>query len=201
VKFEPFILYSYSVGPSIIHSARGEFLPATGAQGGNPQLAAMGMTLESMRNHFAASIMFLEGNPVPRLPGVPQVGFESRYVMGQHNGQLVDYRPTLLNLLEVSNLDRTTFAGLVSASVDAHVGAATFFSREALRIDRLKEAFKDAGSLESLRLKLLSTITVFLGFDHDAFFTLESRDADFVEEVLRSARLERKREPSQRGHG
>jgi len=197
VKFEPFVLFRYSVGPSLIHSAWGAFLPATGVQGGDPQLAAMAMTLESMRNDFASSIMFLEGDPVPRLTGVPQVGFESRYVMGQHNGQLVDYRPTPLNLLEVSNLDRTTFAGLVSTCVDAHIGVATFFSRDALRIDRLKEAFKEAGSLESLRLKLLSSITVLLGFDHDAFFTLESRDADFVEQVLKSARLERKREPSQ----
>ena len=109
------------------------------------------------------------------------------------------YKPTLLHLLDVSASDTVNFAGLASAEVDTHrdvdIGVATLFSNEAVPMGRLKEAFGEAASLESLRSKLLSLTSVFLGFDHDAFFTLESRDADFVEEVLKSARLNRERKP------
>jgi len=199
VKFEPFVLYNFSESASHIHSIWGEFQSLAGVADDDPQLVALERTLETMRRDFAGCFILLEGVSSSRPATVPQLDFESKYVMGQHNGKLVAYKPTLLHLLDVSASDTVNFAGLASAEVDTHrdvdIGVATLFSNEAVPMDRLKEAFGEAMSLESLRSKLLSLTTVFLGFDHDAFFTLESRDADFVEEVLKSARLDRERKP------
>lgn len=197
VKFEPFVLYEYSVGPALVHSVWGEFLGRKGDLSGNAQLSSLEATLESLRHEFPTSAILLEGDSAPPLTGAFHVSFESRYVMDQHNGRFVECRPTLLHLFDISKVEKVNFAGLVSADVDDHVGVdigvATFFSKEALRLDRLKADIEGSKSLESLHLKIVSAITAFLGFDHDAFFTLKSRDADFVEEVMKSARLEHAR--------
>jgi hypothetical protein len=199
MKFEPFVLYNFSESTSYIHSIWGEFQSLSGVADDDPQLVALERTLESMRRDFPGCFVLLEGDSSSRPATVPHLDFESKYVVGQHNGKLVAYKPTLLHLLDVSTSDTVNFAGLVSAVVDTHrdvdIGVATLFSNEVVPMDRLKETFGEAVSLESLRSKLLSLTTVFLGFDHDAFFTLESRHADFVEEVLRSARLDRERKP------
>jgi len=198
VNFEPFILQSYSVSPSNIHEVWGEFLPLAGVTGVNPQLAAMERTVEMLRRESATCLLFLEGDSPPQIAGATCASFESRYVMDQHNGNLVEYRVSVVHLIDATNADKINYAQLLSADVDdlvnVDIGVAVFFSNVALRLDQVKEAFGSAESIESLRKKLHSIVTAYFGFDHDAFFTFESRDGDLVEEALRSARLRRGRD-------
>jgi len=198
VNFEPFILQSYSVSPSNIHAVWGEFLPLAGVTGANPQLAAMERTVERLRHEFATCLLFLQGDSPPRIAGATCASFESRYVMDQHNGNLVEYRVSVVHLIDATNADKISYAQLLSADVDdlvdVDIGVAVFFSNVALRLDQVKEAFESAESIESLRTKLHSIVTAYFGFDHDAFFTFESRDGDLVEKALRSARVRRGRD-------
>jgi hypothetical protein len=157
----------------------------------------MERTLERLRREFATCLLFLEGDSPPPIAGATGASFESRYVMAQHNGKFVDH-VSVVHLVDATNADKISYAPLLSADVDDRVdvdiGVAVFFSKVALRLDQVKEAFESAESTESLRKKLHSIVTAYLGFDHDAFFTFESRDGDLVEEALRSARVGRGRD-------
>src|SRR5947208_16543330 len=101
VKFEPFVLYTFSESSSHIHSIWGEFQSLAGVADDDPQLVALERTLETMRRDFAGCFILLEGVSSSRPATVPQLDFDSKYVIGEHNGKLVAYTHTVLPLLRV----------------------------------------------------------------------------------------------------
>ncbi len=169
-----------------------------GSRDTNPQLTAMQETLESLRREFLSCVLFLEGDTPFRILRVPRVTFESRYVMAQFNGVLVEHKPLTVHLLDMANAEAVDHTSLLSADIgglaNVDIGVAAFYSNEPLNLDSLKRMFAGANDLASLHADLLSAVVAYLGFDHDAFFTFESRDTALVEEVLKSARLPRGRE-------
>lgn len=178
MKFEPFKMYQYeySIVPARTHSIWGGF----------KGLAAMSLTLDSLRHTFSSCVLLIDGDIPESLLGAYRLPLESRYTVGGHNGRLVQCAVRPVHFLDVSSVDALDYAGMLLSLPSAALFSLT--SRSPL--EPVKAGFDKAVNLESLRASLFSIIAAYIGFDHDAFFTFETRDAAMVREALRSADIE-----------
>ena len=187
MRLEPFVLYRYHLTPDRIHSIWGEFKPLGATYPPDPQLGALDKSLNRLRGDFASCVLFLDEfrhqGPPPALMNAPQLHFESRFGLQEHNGGMWEYDSVSVRLLDVSGPNSVDFAGLVSSETSA----AVFYLRTAQTLSALRELFDRVRNLGTLRAELLSVAAVYIGFDHDAFFTLETRDDDLYRDALQSA--------------
>ena len=178
-------MYGYSVSPSGIHAVWGEFKAAhtqpdaaTGAE-----WLALGRTLENLRKDFPSCLVLLHENPPSELLTKSRVQIKSRYGLSEHNGRLARYPDTTLHLLDVSDVRSLNYQALVSRGYSA---AALFLTNQ-LPLEEVKQEFENAVGVEALRATLIARVGAYLGFDHDAFFTFETRRAALVRDILRDA--------------
>ncbi|HKZ48643.1 MAG TPA: hypothetical protein VJ397_07650 [Thermoplasmata archaeon] len=148
----------------------------------DPQLMALSNTLNSLRLELPSSVLFTEG-PVPgTLEDFPQVRFQSRYRLEEHNGGIFA-APSVVRLIDLAGSGTIDFASLVSAEPSA----AVFFSRGDHTCEAIQAELQSAPSLDELGARLFAKVTAYCGFDHDAFFTFETQDEGLLADVLRSA--------------
>lgn len=190
MKFESYALYSYSRSPSLIHSIWGEFegVEATepfNLRVFNPQVAALGKTLDAARHELPFSALLLDGDPATPLPEWPHIRFESRYRLEEHNGRMGAYGKGMVQLLDASDRQPLDYSSLLRATSSA----AMFYMRGTLSLDSLRQPFEKTDSLERFRANLFSHVAAYIGFDHDAFFTFETRETDLVRDALQSAKI------------
>ena len=182
--FEPFIMYSYSLlSPERIHSIWGEFKAGDQGPLRNRQMYALGKTLESMRRDFASCLLLVSGSLPSALLKNSHLRLESRFGVGEHNGRIEQYPGPYLGFIAESGAEPVDYVGLTSPGVSF----AALLSAKPPSLQAIKDMVAQATGPGRLRADLLDLIKVYIGFDHDAFFTLETKNAELVREALRSA--------------
>jgi len=178
-------MYGYSVSPSGIHSVWGEFKSAhtqpdtaTGAE-----WLALNRTLETLRRDFQTCLVLLHRDPPSDFPTKSRIQIKSRYGLSEHNGRLARYPDTTLSILDVSDVKSLNYQALISGGYSA----AALFSTNQLLPETIKQDFENAVGLDALRATLMARVGAYLGFDHDAFFTFETRHAALVRDILQAA--------------
>ena len=115
----------------------------------------------------------------------------NRFGVSEHNGGLVGPDYASSSLVDASRIPPLDFSVLVSEVEQNRGSAAALFAKGRVALEDAKAEFIRARNPEDLRDSLLRLFLVYLGFDHDAFFTLETRDNGIVNDVLRSGKVTR----------
>ena len=188
VLFEPFTCYRYSVSASGIHSVWGEFQWADASPSPNPQLRALGKALETLRREFASSVLMVDGEPPEYVLAYPFIRIVSRYGVAEHNGGLFSSRASLTVLLvdirAAASLNYPDIADRPQSQRPCY--SAGLYGMESLDLGVVAAEFRQAISIDDLRNRLMLRFTAYMGFDHDAFFTFETKDEGVIADVLKS---------------
>ncbi len=183
VRFEPVVMYSFEYLHGR-HRIWGEFRPAPDSR---DELEPMGITLERLRESYPSSILLVSGGRVTSLPSALDVVVESRIGIGEHNGVLMTLQGTLpLLLMETAGAGPVNHVRLAA---DPSHPCGYLFARVEGGLKELAGLFEKADVLENLTPKVFARAVAYLGFDHDAFFTLETTDASLAREAVQTATL------------
>ncbi len=161
----------------------GEFMPAADASG-DPQLASMDATLQRLCRAFPSAFLIADGVPEAPLPEAPRVLVRSRFGVSEHNGRLLLGQEEELLLIDLSGAGPIDHARL--ANDPAHP-CALLVGHTPAGLQGLARLFQTADSIEALNPKLFGLVETYIGFDHDAFFTLETTDTPLVRDAVQAA--------------
>ena len=143
---------------------------------------SLGKTLENIRNEFTSCLLLISGRPPSEGLTNSHLPLDSRYGVGEHNGRIAQYPEPYAAFIAESGAQPVDYVGLTSPGVSF----AALLSEKRLSLQSIQDLVEKATGTEPLRAALFDLVTAYIGFDHDAFFTFETKDAELVRTVLRS---------------
>lgn len=187
MRFEEYVRHGrWPLSPQGI-SVWGEFTGVADARGEVAQEEAVRRTFESLRTSFPSCVLVFDGGLPEQFRSIHAQTIRSRYALDQHNGRWVTGGPWELHLVEVAGLPAFDLFDLLEPDPSqASRGVAALLADGAATPAEYRAAFAEAKDDADLQTRLLRTARATIGFDHECWFSFETRDARLAEEVDRA---------------